>query len=151
MTFVRRCLWILWKSWGSLNQHGGCEVFFPTPLLDAFSPQEILFPPELLRSDSVIFILHFHCSFDASMLWLRPDTPKWNIGRKLCSWSFPKQHQKRKCQKFQKKACFHEISCLPYISTCLKSSDNLQMNSRLLHSVGNQAELRLTHSTMGTI
>ena len=68
----------------------------------------------------------------------------------MCSWSFSKQHQKRKCQKFQKKACFHEISCLPYISTCPNSSDNLQLNLRLLHSNKNEVSAwRLTHSATG--
>lgn len=72
--FVKKI--ILQKSWGSLNRHGGCEVLFPTPSLDAFIPQEIMYPSELLRIDIMIFIFHFHCSFDASLIWLRHDISK---------------------------------------------------------------------------
>lgn len=103
---------------------------FPVSLPDAFCPWGILFP-----------LSGYHdFSFSSPLLpWCLPclvETwyPTMKYRQKSGSWSFSKQHQKRKCQKFQKKACFHEISCLPYISTCPKSSDNLQLNSRLLHS-----------------
>lgn len=93
-----------------------------------------------------LFPLLFWCFPDLAETW----HTKMKYRQKLCSWSLSKQHQKRKCQKFQKKACFHEISCLHYISTCPNSSDNLQLNSRLLHSDWNQAtELRFIHSTGG--
>ena len=85
----------------------------------------------------------FYFSFPL-LFWCLPDLAEtWHTKMKywqnMCFWSLSKEHQKRKCQKFPKKACFREISCLPYISTCPNSSDNLQLNSRLLHSDWNQA------------
>lgn len=131
-----------WKMWGTLSNFlSGC-FYSMRDIVSSWVPET------RYHNFYISFPLLFWCLPDLAETWYT----KTKYQQKSCSWRFSKQHQKRKCQKFQKKACFREISCLPYISTCPNSSDNLQLNPRLLHSDWNQeAELSLTHSTMGTI
>lgn len=145
--FVKRYYKNLGTHWINVKNMRYC---FQLPHWILLFHEDCCFPLEVPRINIMIFIF-----FISMLFWCPPDLAEtWHTQmkyrQKLCSWSLSKQHQKRKCQKFQKKACFHEISCLHYIQTCPNSSDNLQLNSSLLHSDRNQV-VELYHCWMGTI
>lgn len=68
--------------------------------------EDCCFPFEVPRINIMSFIFYFHCSFDASLIWLRPDIPKWYIGRNCALGVSPNSTRKGSARHFRRKPVF---------------------------------------------
>lgn len=89
-----------------MNQYEKYEVLFSTPSLNIFIPWGLLFSFEVQRINIMNFIFYFQGSFDASLIWLRPDIPKWYIGRNCTLGVSPNSTRKGSARNFRRKPVF---------------------------------------------
>lgn len=87
----------MWKIWGTV---------FNSLAEYVYSMRTIVFLLRYRELISWFLFFYFHCSFDASLTWLRPDIPKWNIGRNCALGVSPNSTRKGSARNFRRKPVF---------------------------------------------